>query len=320
MSTNRKEEYTIAVAIATHNRKQLLQRTLESIAQEKLPVCFKGVWVVENGEKCGVRAICESFSKMIPIIYAYEKNALKAAALNRIMSNINVDFIVFTDDDVRFSGRTLAAYDDVINKYGKGHFFGGPVLPDYERRPDPRFAPFLPASVRGFKLFVKDNKKDFIITPQIFLGANWGAFTEDIKFNTGFNVLIQEREMWGHVETEMEEKLIKAGCDSVYIVDALVYHYVPKGRCSFKWLTLRKYRQHHVLGKQKALDRASRNKAVILFGCPRWMIRMLMETIFAIIGDYIFFKSDKKKIKDILDYYKYKGFIHGFRKGFLKGK
>jgi hypothetical protein len=70
----------------------------------------------------------------------------------------------------------------------------------------------------------------------------------------------------------MIERLLARGFQGVYVEDAEVAHYVPRERCSPRWILGRAYRT----GLQAGLVYTDRCQ--LLFGVPRWMARKCLDT------------------------------------------
>src|SRR3954447_25112116 len=97
------------VMLAAAGRPQLLRRTLESIAECNKPANYAGTIVIENGRKCGIEPIVRSFGRQQAFTYLYSEEPNKSIALNLGLAHTDGGFIVFTDDDVRFSRDWLTA-------------------------------------------------------------------------------------------------------------------------------------------------------------------------------------------------------------------
>src|SRR5262249_32776559 len=56
----------------------------------------------------------------------------------------------FFDDDVRVSTGIIETYVEAAQRYGPGHFFGGPLLIDAEAPCPAHLVPYLPPSATGW--------------------------------------------------------------------------------------------------------------------------------------------------------------------------
>jgi hypothetical protein len=125
-------------------------------------------------------------------------------------------------------------------------FFGGPLAIDYEAEPAAWLKEYLPYSVRGWT--PSDPKNPFQGEDR-FLGANFGAFVEDVLEVGGFSS--QHGPGALHAGTEgnptglehqLQEQMLRKGYAPVYVEGAVVWHFVPRERCTEDWTLHRKYR------------------------------------------------------------------------------
>src|SRR5262245_2397086 len=108
---------SISVCICTYNRRQSLQRTLNSFAPQidnnLSPV---EVLVVDNNCTDGTPKVVEAFREKLPIRRITETRQGLAHARNRAVAEFRGDVLLFTDDDVRLGSGWLAAYQDAIHR------------------------------------------------------------------------------------------------------------------------------------------------------------------------------------------------------------
>ena len=221
------------VVIATHDRPDLLKRTLESLAQCTQPETYRATAVVENGSKSGTEVIVRDHADALNARYLFTPKANKSYALNVALKHIDDGLIYFTDDDVRFHPEVLVRYAEAARGISGGVYFGGPTEVDYEERPPDWLIPSLPHSAKGGE---QDGDWEYA------LGFNWAAFATDVKGCGGFS---EERGPGaGNIgqETDMQKQLEASGVEQQFVDGARVWHYVPKERCNPQWLLRRYYR------------------------------------------------------------------------------
>ncbi len=266
--------HRINIAIATYDRVPLLRRTLESLAQVDRPANFDRAIVVENGSDTGARQVCEEVGRDFPIEYRHQEQPGKSRALQGVLEDLKDGFIVYLDDDVRVSPQLLNAYAEAIEKDGDQYYYGGPMEIDYETGPPPKWLfEFVPNCVTGWHP-VHPQRIERI---EWFYGCNFGAFTQRVLEVGGFNanfgpgamVAGTEQNPMGQ-ETEMQARLFKAGYKTRYVPDALVWHWVPKERCSPAWALHRAYRH----GITDGLKDKNAHVGPRWRGAPRWMWRV----------------------------------------------
>jgi GT2 family glycosyltransferase len=228
------------VAIATVGRAELLRRTLDSLARCRRPPGYQATVVVENGPKQGAEAVVGAYRTSLATRYLHEPVANKSRALNRALETIGEGLIFFTDDDVRVDETVLCRYAEAASGIEAGQFFGGPIEVDYEEEPPEWLKVFLPDSARGHRWSEPFDPED----PSSFLGFNWAASVRDLRDVGGFDPRLgpgSPSDSTGD-ETELQSRLRQAGHARAYVPDALVWHWVPRERCSPDWVLERAYR------------------------------------------------------------------------------
>ncbi len=232
--------HQIDVVIATCRRERLLRRTLESLSSARLPASLTQVRIVENGSRGGAEEVCDAFSSLLPVSYAFQQEGNKSRALNRALADSRADLICFLDDDVRVERSWLAAYADAAERYGPSHHFAGPVLPDWQEKPPDWLIRYLPPSARGW---YHGDEERYYDRPH-FIGSNWAAFRRDILSVGGFAEHIGPGSEAGAIgdEMELQQRMLDAGGRGVYLPDARIWHHVPSADCDFDWARRRQHR------------------------------------------------------------------------------
>jgi glycosyltransferase involved in cell wall biosynthesis len=219
------------IVIPTFKRCNLLERTIVSLSRSILPSGLEAVIVAENGQQLGAKAVVTKHAQKLPLQYRFTAKPNKSHALNSILGSLKNEFVIFFDDDIRVHPHTLISYVEALKKYGKGNFFAGRCLVDYEEEPPEWLKSYLPPSAKGWDL---GDVKLRLSAPDA-LGANWGAFATDLKAAGGFDEHRGPGTAARGQETFMQGKLMANGLAVYYLPDALVWHFVPKDRCSPEW-------------------------------------------------------------------------------------
>ena len=259
----------VSVLIATAHRPGLLERTLNSVAEARLPSELRRVVVVENGDSRSAPDICAKVSDRLPIECHHVEQRGKGAATQFGLEAIGEGLVVFFDDDVRISPGVLAAYVRAAEEHGPDRFYGGPVSIDYEEPPPDWLLEYLPYSARGWTW----DDTDW----QWFLGFNWAAFAEPVlraggaRADLGPGANARYIDSPTGMETEMQRRLVAAGMGKQFVPDARVWHWVPRDRCSIPWTLQRAHRN----GISEGLDASP--GLVRWFGMPRWALRAVVE-------------------------------------------
>lgn len=300
------------IIIPTHGRTNLLIRTLESLSDTKKPKCNINVTVIENGTNDGAKNICKKFEQKLPIYYKHQKKAGKGRALQCVINNIQYGFVLFLDDDIRVCNDLLINYAEFIYKFGKGYIYGGPLLIDYETEPDDWLKKYLPNSVTGWS--IKHYSTPFI-DEGYFLGANFGAFVEDIHSVGGFSEDVgpgayvpgTENNPTG-VERELQDRLLNAGMKRLYVHNAKVWHYVPRNNCTPSWALHRAYRNEILSGF--LFEKNNPTKSIYWIGFPVNLLMIyLLNAFFVLVAFFIPFRKIRFRLKR--GFYKVRGKIKG---------
>jgi len=226
----------VTVAVPTHGRPDLLERTLESLTQCELPEGYQELVVIENGSRAGAETLVNELPDRLNARYMHRERGNKSHALNEALETIEDGLVVFFDDDVKVHLDTLVAYAEAAKDHGPEHFFGGPVDVDRDKPLPESLEHLFPRSVRGYDL---ENSR----MGDKYLGFNWAAFTTDLKGVGGFNTNLgpgTDTPTDVGDESELQERLIEAECQGVDVRRAWVSHFVPSEHTTFRWLLRRR--------------------------------------------------------------------------------
>lgn len=216
------------IVIPTHNRRDLLERTLNSLTNCKFPSSYASTIVVENGGKFGTEELIESFDKSFNIQYIYSEPANKSIAMNIALADIDNSYIFFADDDIRFAPNILIEYEKAIDNFPNNSFFGGAIDIDYpDGQPADWMNNYLPHSFKGFIPEIPMGICNFY-----FVALNWLAKSQDIKKVGGFDEKygLKDGLIGTGDETEIQKRLRNSGLKAVYVPMAKVWHYIPEDR------------------------------------------------------------------------------------------
>lgn len=266
-------EMNLYILIVTHAREELLRRTLSCLGQCTIPSALRTTLVVENGSRGGAECAVRSAPAALRPKYMFEPSNSKCRSLNAGIREMGDGLVVFLDDDITVVPELLDLYVKTAETLGPGHFFGGPVAPDYEEPPPEWLVPFLPNSARGWRL---DDPTELKERPR-FLGFNWAAFVQDLRNVGGFNEDLGPGSWTSSVgdESDMQRRLMGAGGTATYVSGALVYHSVPKTHCSPAFALQRAYRDGIRVG---FLNQEKWGRSVC--GYPLGLVRRILESWF----------------------------------------
>lgn len=232
--------YPIHIVIPTHGRPDLLKRTLDSLAECRIPDSLVRTVVIENGGTPNAEQVVVGAAAKLKASYRFTPQGNKSAALNLVLPDIEDGLVVFFDDDIRLAPHVLEAYVSAASRFGEGHFFGGPFGVDYEQEPPQWLKRYLTPCALGWEpepdnWVRKKGTTDFV-------GFNWAVFASDLAQAGPFNPDVGPSCVATGQESDMQIRLRAKGIKPQYVEAAKVWHYVPASRCSPEWTIARAYR------------------------------------------------------------------------------
>jgi glycosyltransferase involved in cell wall biosynthesis len=286
----------IVILVPTHQRPALLSRTLKSIVECNRPVTPVEIRVIENGPECGAKPLVEEIGRTVPwtAVYMHNERSNKSIALNSAIQDLDDEFVIFFDDDIRVSKECLTAYEAAFAGPPGKKFFGGPFGCDYETNPAAWILEYLPKSAKGWD--PKDGNSLYAEMP--FIGFNWAAKARDIKSIGGFRPEFGPGSTTGGTGQEQfaQEALLARGFQPVFLDKALVHHYVPTERCSPAWCLDRSFRtgisggfRMRSIGRSKQLLALMRNVLKLI----RHFFRMPWRAFFNLQSEKYFEKANR---------------------------
>lgn len=298
------------IIIPTHQRPDLLKRTLATIAHATLPSSLQRIIVVENGGRSGAQVVCKQFAQRLPVSYLYAQEPGAPNARNIAAGHSSSDILLFIDDDIRVLPDTLNAYHEAFQRHGPSCFFGGPLTPDYEHPPEPFLIEFLPWSAKGHSL--GDQEKQ--VSDALFLCGNMAVPREIFFEYGGFDQVGATGSDGGGVgeETRLQTVLIASGVPGIYVPGALVGHYVPSNRCSKAFVKRRHWRTGFGEGQLAAM-RDQRPADTTCFSVPCWKWKLLAIGVGRLVASYLTFKPKGERFKRALAIHSLVGNIAGYR-------
>jgi glucosyl-dolichyl phosphate glucuronosyltransferase len=279
-----------SVIIPTYNRSDDLRETLRSMAGLSTSEQWELI-VVDNNSKDDTRAVVEEAAKSFPttLLYIFEQEQGRCAALNAGIRASSGEIILTTDDDVRVEPSWLERADSALTTLNCD-YVGGKVLPIWGgQRPE-----WLPN--RGGKHWAVIALLDYGARPVEFgervpLGVNM-AFRREAFVKTGMwnnrvgrkagTLLGQEVREWG-----LRAKA--AGLRGFYAPEMSVRHIIPPERLSkhyfrrwFYWHGISRamlYQQSRVDMESPEQTTLDFSKVPHIAGVPRYMFRTFLRSI-----------------------------------------
>jgi glycosyltransferase involved in cell wall biosynthesis len=241
-----------SVAICTWNRASSLDRTLQSLAQVRVPAdCEWEVVVVENNCTDQTSEVCGRWTSRLPLKTFHESQQGHCYARNRAIKNCHSDVIVWTDDDVEVSRDWLVAYQTAVVSDASIAFWGGPIRPKFSEKV-PRWITENWQSLQGCFATRDLGKSPLEFTEErLPYGANFAIRTE-VQKQFPFDVRLGRRatEVSGDDEIEMLRRVLRAGYRGRWVPAATVDHVIPHNRATLNYV----YR--YFVGQGKRISRS----------------------------------------------------------------
>ena len=219
----------ITVAICTRNRAALLVKAIRSVLPQLTP--DTELLVVDNASTDDTLQVCEQLAgETYAVAYLLEPRLGLSVARNTSLSKARGRYVLFLDDDAMAEAGWLAAYRSfLLNPPAPGiAVVGGAVIPFYDQPPPPWITP-------------RDTLFDYGSQPLRLAGGGLsgcnsaycrekviavGLFEEKLGYQ-GSSLIPRE-------ETELQDRLIKAGWDCWWLPGAAVQHFVATERFNIR--------------------------------------------------------------------------------------
>lgn len=222
----------ISAIICTYNREKYLDQLFKSIEKQSISQKNFEVVIVNNNSTDNTESRCMAFMDRNPrlsIKYFIEKEQGLSHARNRGIAESSGDFVTFLDDDAILTENFL----EVVFEYFLNHkgvdCIGGRIFLQYEDEPPGWVSKYM-AEMFGY-FDMGDTVKEF--TSRKFPRGSNMSFRKSVFDQAGyFNTALGRRGdgMLGSEEKELFFRMHRKGFRSVYLPNALVYHYVPNSR------------------------------------------------------------------------------------------
>ena len=130
---------SFTVVICTHNRVNLLLRTIKSLNKAVRPKHVDiRILVIANACTDGTSTELKNYvfqksenPENLPLEFEEEPITGKSHALNRAVNLVSKGFICFVDDDHRVDSHYFSAIDSAIKQFSSSAMFCGKIIPDW---------------------------------------------------------------------------------------------------------------------------------------------------------------------------------------------
>jgi glycosyltransferase involved in cell wall biosynthesis len=265
----------ISVIVATHNRRDLLERTVAALRTQACPAGGLEIVVVDNASTDGTFEALQAWAGRPgghPVKALYETRPGKSFAVNAGVSAAAGSVLAFTDDDVVPQPGWAAALARAMAETG-ADFCAGRIRPIWGAPPPAWVSPALYGV-----LAIPDNGPDRLLIKLganehvMPIGANMAVRREVLDRLGGWRSDLGKLRdtLRSGEDHEFYLRMLHAGLTGVYEPDALVAHLVPAERLRrgyfVRWL--------HDNGRVVAgIERAFPPTVPFLLGVPRYLWR-----------------------------------------------
>jgi len=245
----------ITVVICTHNRADLLERTISYLNNAVTPEGYDvDILVVANA--CTDRTVqfLEGYRNrsttlgQLPLIWTEESVPGKSHALNRALGMLKCDAVAFVDDDHRVDTNYLNELCKALHKKTEADIFCGRILPDWNGSEPPwvhEKGPYriYPLPIPHFDLGCTAKR----LSPDLGLpgGGNLAIRTNWLhkvgKFATELGP--QGHDLGGSEDSDWVLRAIDKGARLQYWPGMVQYHYVDTSRLALSYLMKKAYKR-----------------------------------------------------------------------------
>ena len=209
-----------SVIVATHNRPESIGRLAASLAPE-LATGSREIIVAENGTPSPMQLSLQG----APVKHLHEPRAGKCRIQNRAIAQATGEMLVFLDDDLIVAPGYLEAVERFFDTHREFAAMKGRILPaeDPEKKVGP-MAVYL-------DLPIADDGEE-VIEVRGVLGANMAFRASALSEVGSFDERLGPGAGGHEEETEMSDRIRRAGFRIGYAPEALVYHEVDAARAN----------------------------------------------------------------------------------------
>jgi glycosyltransferase involved in cell wall biosynthesis len=259
----------LSVCICTYDRSALLRQMLASLAQVNYDFSSAEVLLVDNNSTDDTRSVAEAASHSFPQFrYIFEPKQGLSHARNAAIRNARGEIICFVDDDTLLDPGYLRAVQQTFERHNCAGV-AGRVEPMWNGPKPAWLALEGKYRVPGPLVYCNMGEEEIPATVS-WTGAAMSVIASVFRKHGEFRTELGPADCQvggGGDDTEMYERLVKAGESIMYSPQALVFHPVVPSRLTREYFR-RWYRRH---GECDALLEEVRGRRI--FGIPPWLWR-----------------------------------------------
>jgi len=221
----------ITVAICTRNREHFLRKAVQSVLGQIAGEAE--ILIIDNASTDTTPEAAARLAADNPCVTVCRENEVGlSAARNTALSKARGKYVLFLDDDAVADAGWFSAYHRFLSAPPSGRIavVGGAVLPDYEVWPPKWLAPELEELNLG-EAVKRISARD----------GPWGgnsAYRRAVVLQEGmFDTRLGRKgpSLGAHEESELNQRLEKAGYEIWWLPPARIKHFIPAGRVRLRW-------------------------------------------------------------------------------------
>jgi len=252
-NSNQCESPYLEVLICTHNRVELLERTLYYLNQATRPEsCNTTLFVVANACADTTHNFLSTYQESaekegkLPLHWMSEARPGKSNALNSALPVLKGNAIAMVDDDHRVDSQFFVQIFKALSQYPQADFFCGKIIPDWT------------GEEQGWVRDVGKYKIYPLPIPRFDLGDAPLQVTKDIAHPGGGNLVIKldlfkrvgpfsnklgpvGHNLEGAEDMQWVKRAYKLGAYLQYIPELIQYHYVDQDRLKLGYILKKAY-------------------------------------------------------------------------------
>lgn len=281
---------TIQILICTHNRVELLKRTLDYINQAKHPEnCDISIFIVANACSDETITFLKTYkdtaveNNQLPLKWIEELKPGKSNALNTAIPKLSANYTAMVDDDHRVDENYFVALKKAFTHYPSADFFCGKIIPDWDGS-----EPYWAHDQGKYRIYP-------LPVPRFDLGEHPIQVKREIAVPGGGNLAIKTKlfKAVGEFSTELGPtghnlsggedydwvvRAYSTGAKLQYIPDIIQFHYVDNNRLTLSYLLKKSFARTSSVVQ---LSQAARTYSGLLF--PRHLLKKIIVYLFYLI-------------------------------------
>jgi glycosyltransferase involved in cell wall biosynthesis len=271
----------LTVLLATRNGRRTLPGVLEAYSRVEAPQGGFRLVIVDNASTDGTPDLLAPFLGRLPLTLLSETTPGKNVALNRGLSAVEGDLVVFTDDDAFPRPDLLVRLRAAADAHPEFSIFGGVVVPRWEQPPPEwlRWVPQGPVFTLTPPTMVEGPAK-----PSDVFGPNMAIRAAVFATGHRFDAAIGPRGTAYAMGSEAEflRRLMRQGHAAWHVTGAVVEHFIRASQMDAAWIRGRAVRFGR--GQFRLAQPEAAEPLVSWLGVPRYLFRGLGEQALRMLG------------------------------------